>query len=436
MDNTEASSDSALDLLIIGAGIGGVIALHYARTAGLSALVLERQSVVGGLWAELPSWQDIQFGRIDWTLGDLPIAGEDQASIRDNIQAWVERFNLSDGIRLNTEVKRARREDGVWLVETATGTHRARHLLAATGAHNRPSVPGPQRDGVALQEFHSSALRDPGELSGRDVVVVGGGASAYDLLDLCFEHQARQVTWVYRNTRWMVPTSQPKSIAGSVRGLAKSQMEGATVEQISRALNEDLIHRYEKFGLQAIRPSEPLDLRRHQMVPGRWRMIANFAHIHRHQGEVASITGRRVTLSTGAVLNADVMLWGTGYEIDLGFFDNPALSGISRHDELAAQCGCGIRALAEPNLYFLAPALESTGTAPWVYALMARTLMAHIRGRASLEPVPLPHKINHFHNLAFLAERDPESFPPGQWQAHYLRLATAYPADQPLPVPD
>lgn len=74
-----------LDVLIIGGGIGGVIGLYYARRAGLTALVLEKEAAVGGLWRELPAWQDIQIAPLDWTLGDLPIAGADQASILCNI---------------------------------------------------------------------------------------------------------------------------------------------------------------------------------------------------------------------------------------------------------------------------------------------------------------------------------------------------------------
>lgn len=38
--------------------------------------------------------------------------GEDQASIRDNVQAWVDRFGLADGMRLDTEVTRAARLAG------------------------------------------------------------------------------------------------------------------------------------------------------------------------------------------------------------------------------------------------------------------------------------------------------------------------------------
>jgi cation diffusion facilitator CzcD-associated flavoprotein CzcO len=425
---------AVLDLIIIGAGIGGVIALYYARRAGLCARVLERQGVVGGLWAQLPAWQDIQCGRSDWTLGDLPIAGEDQASIRDNIESWVHRFGLADFIEFNSEVTQAIRESDLWLIETPRGTYRAKHVVAATGAHNRPLIPDAVRDSVELRELHSSALREPERLLGQDVLVVGGGASAYDLLELCFEHRARRIIWVYRQTRWMVPTRKPKS-SGGPRELALPQMQGATVEQLSSALHADMLARYQKHGLEDILPSEAFDLRRHQLIPGRRRMIENYGAIERHRGEIAAIAGRQVTLSTGQSFEVDDVLWGTGYEMDLGFFANPTLSRIRRLDELAAQCGCGIRAIQEPGLYFMAAGLDSTSTAPWVYCLMARTIMSHIAGTAVLELEPLAGKVNHFHYAAFLAERDPKSFPKGRWESHYLNLA-ATPASQALPIPD
>jgi cation diffusion facilitator CzcD-associated flavoprotein CzcO len=83
-----------LDLIIIGGGIGGVLCLYYARRAGLNAVLLEKQDVVGGLWARLPTWQDIQSPGKECTLGDVPIDGEDQKSVLKNIQAWVDRFEL------------------------------------------------------------------------------------------------------------------------------------------------------------------------------------------------------------------------------------------------------------------------------------------------------------------------------------------------------
>ncbi len=203
-----------LDLVIIGGGVGGVICLKYAKDAGLDAVLLERKDGVGGIWRDLPHWQDIQIRKEDWTLGDLPIAGEDQASIVDNIQAWVDRFDLSPTIRLNTEVTSARPIDGSWEIVAGKHTYRSPFVVAATGGHNRPVIPNVERDESKILERHSSALEDPTELSGRDVIVVGGGASAYDLLELCFEHDAKSVTWVYRSLKWMRPTRREKYFHG------------------------------------------------------------------------------------------------------------------------------------------------------------------------------------------------------------------------------
>ena len=145
-----------LDLAIIGAGISGVIHLHCARQAGLSAVVLERQAGIGGLWRELPAWQDIQICPVDWALGDLPLAGGTQPQVLANIQAWVDRFGLGDAIRLSTPVRRARHvvgqgdQGGHWVLETPQGEVRARHLVAATGGHNLPIVPDVPRQGLFI----------------------------------------------------------------------------------------------------------------------------------------------------------------------------------------------------------------------------------------------------------------------------------------------
>ena len=81
------NTDEGLDLVIVGGGIGGIICLKYAKDAGLNALLLERSDRIGGLWRDLPSWQDIQFRKEDWTLGNLPLGGEDQTNILGNIEA-------------------------------------------------------------------------------------------------------------------------------------------------------------------------------------------------------------------------------------------------------------------------------------------------------------------------------------------------------------
>ncbi len=431
-----APTNEEYDLLIVGGGIGGVIGLHYAKKAGLKVLLIEKQGVVGGLWAQLPAWQDIQLNQNDWTLGDLPISGTDQASIVRNIQAWVDKFGLAPLMQLNTPVTKAQATDSGWKVSTPDGVYFSRFLLAATGVHNQPFIPDIDRRNSAVQEIHSSALRTPSGLTDKDVLVVGGGASAYDLLDLCFEYKARKVVWVYRSLKWMVPTRKPKYLAGDLRGLSRQQMLGVSVHQMNVEINQDLLGRYEKFGLKELLPQGRFDFHRHQMIPGRCGMIANFASIERHQGEISRLSGRTIHLSSGARFNADVVLWGTGYDVDLRYFHSPILAQITRTEALAARCGSLLRSLDAPKLFFLAPSLlESTSTSPWAYAHACRTIMSHICGKAALDAEPVLQKLNYFELAKFLATRDPENYPPDTWFANYRDLAMNHPDAEPMPIP-
>lgn len=424
-----------LDLIIIGGGIGGVISLYYAKKAGLKVLLLEKQGVAGGLWAQLPAWQDIQINPLDWTLGDIPISGACQPSIADNIQAWIEKFDLSSLMRFDTPVIHAKETEGGWQVETPRQIYFSRYVVCATGGHNDAFVPSPERSHPSVIEFHSSALRNPVALAGKDVVVVGGGASAYDLLDLCFEHQAGRVVWVYRSLKWMVPTRKSKQLAGDLRGLARQQMSGMSVEQMNRDVNLDLRGRYEKFGLQEILPSDQFNFDRDQLIPGRRGMIENFSKIERFRGGVEQISDRTLQLSSGEKVDADVILWGTGYTLDLSFFHSPHLAAISRVDELVVRCGGLFRSLDASKLFFLAVALESTGSAPWAYAHACRSIVSHICGKAYLDSVLVPRKINHFDLAKFLAGQDKENYPPDTWFAAYGDMALSWPDDRSMPIP-
>lgn len=423
------------DVAIVGGGLAGVVALAYARRAGLDAVVLERQGRVGGLWRDLPAWQDIQISPADWQLGELPLQGATQPHILANIEAWVEHFGLADGIRLNTPVQSAREDAAGWELATPNGLVHARHLVAATGAHNTPVTPACPRTDSTVREFHSSALRDPSLLTGRSVLVVGGGASAFDLLELCFQQGARHVAWAFRGTRWFVPTRKPKHVAGSVRGFARLQASGMTAEQQSATIGADMRDRYEKFGITDIMPTQPFDVLRDQLIPGRPGMLEHYAEIERHHASVDSITGDTVALSNGQRVQTELLLWGTGYGIDLSYFASDKIASIRTLDGLATRCGCIFRSLDANNLYFPGVGLDGIGSSPWAYSLLCRTIMSHIQGTARLDEVAMGHKLNHFDIVNHLAPRDPASYPPDTWHAHYRDIALNTPDGQPYPIP-
>jgi hypothetical protein len=235
--------------------------------------------------------------------------------------------------------------------------------------------------------------------------------------------------------RWFSPTRKPKAIAGTVRPFAKLQADGVSVAQQSATIGAGLIGRYAKFGIQAIQPPRSLDVRHDQLIPGRARMLADFGAIERYPGTIVeSIAGAEVTLADGTRLAPDIVLWGTGYETDLSYFEDARIASIRNVGELGARCACQFRSLDAPDLYFPGVGLDGIGALSWSYALTARTIMSHIRGTARLDMEPHP-RLNHLEIACHVAERDPGSHGDGPARDFYRDLALRTPDDAPYPMP-
>ena len=182
-------------------------------------------------------------------------------------------------------------------------------------------------------------------------------------------------------------------------------------------------------------PAQDFDLRHDQLFPGRPGMLENFAAIERHRASVDGIAGSTATLSDGHSVEVDLLLWGTGYSVDLSYFASPQIHSIRTLAALAARCGCIFRSLDAANLYFPGVGLDGIGAAPWSYALLCRSIMSHILGTARLDNAPIGHTLNHFDIVEHLAQRDPASYPPQVWRAHYRDIALNTPDQRPYPIP-
>ena len=209
-----------------------------------------------------------------------------------------------------------------------------------------------------------------------------------------------------------------------------------TPAQQNAAIGSDLHARYEKFGILDILPGHPLDVLHDQLIPGRARMLEHFAALERHPGSVAAIDGNTVVLADGQKLDGiDMLLWGTGYGTDLSYIAVPPIAAVRSVNELGARCGCGFRSLDAANLYFPGVGLDGIGAAPWAYSLMARTIMSHIKGTARLDMEPVPHRLNHFDLVTYLAPRDPGSFVPREWEEQFRKIAMETRDEETYPMP-
>lgn len=199
---------------IIGAGFGGLAAAIELRRAGIDTFTIyERASEVGGVWqansypgaaCDVPS-VTYQFS-YDLN-GNWSRRFGTQAEIRDYLRDVAVRHGVREQIRFDTEVSELRWDEqrAVWSLTLVGGEHReAEIVICAPGQLSNPNTPQlPGQDEFAGAQFHSAQWDHDVDLSGRRVVVVGGGATAIQVVPAIAD-QTRHLTVLQRSPSWVV----------------------------------------------------------------------------------------------------------------------------------------------------------------------------------------------------------------------------------------
>lgn len=177
-----------VEVLVVGAGQAGVAMSEHLSALGIPHLVLERARIAErwrtGRWDSLvangPAWHD-RFPGLAFA-GD-PDAFPPKEAVADYFVAYAEK--IAAPIRCGVEVKSVRRSEGRpgFLATTSAGEIRARYVVAATGPFQRPVFPAIVPEGAGLAQIHSAEYRNPGQLPGGAVLVVGAGASGAQIAE-------------------------------------------------------------------------------------------------------------------------------------------------------------------------------------------------------------------------------------------------------------
>lgn len=161
------------DICIVGAGIAGLTAAIYARRAGLTAVLLEK-NIYGGQMVE--SAEIGNYPGVPSTTGpELSAAAYEQASA------------LGAEVVFDT-VTALGSENGVWKLTGQSGEYEAKAVIIANGAtHRRLGCKG--EDQFAQRGVSYCATCDGSFYRGKRVAVVGGGNTALEdalfLSNLC-----------------------------------------------------------------------------------------------------------------------------------------------------------------------------------------------------------------------------------------------------------
>ncbi|MFT3988877.1 flavin-containing monooxygenase [Aestuariivirga sp.] len=206
------------DVVIVGAGFAGMYMLHRVRQLGLSAVVIEKGSGVGGtwFWNRYPGARcDVESLSYSYSFSN-ELQQEWEWSHRYATQPEIlryanhvaDRFDLRRDILFNTAVKSAAfdEKNSDWEVKAeGGGLFRAHYLVMATGCLSVPKAP----DLPHLGEFkgrilHTADWPDEMDFTGLNVGVVGTGSSGIQSIPL-IARQAKHLTVFQRTPNYSIP---------------------------------------------------------------------------------------------------------------------------------------------------------------------------------------------------------------------------------------
>ncbi|KAH6648794.1 flavin-binding monooxygenase-like-domain-containing protein [Truncatella angustata] len=237
---------------VVGTGVLGLVAIKNLKEQGLQVTAFERNEHIGGLWhvsdnqdqvtatsmttantskhtvSGAPSLMvqhvmiqdDLTSDQSCFT--DFPYTDDvsmhpPAKSIHEYLESYAKHFGLLQHIRYSSQVTRVERDDESrkWIVYTVNAsqngnTDSSRHvfdrLVVATGilsARNVVKIPGVnQFDGEVL---HSQEFKDAYRFSGKNVLVVGIGATGADTTSFLKKAGAANIYISHRGQTYLLP---------------------------------------------------------------------------------------------------------------------------------------------------------------------------------------------------------------------------------------
>lgn len=350
-----------VDVAVIGAGQAGLSAAYHLRrrgfapamrdaAAGETFVALDANDAPGGAWQH--RWATLRMATVNGIheLPGFPVPPADpELSSRDALPPYFaeyeRRFALD--VQRPVRVRAVRRADsdadGRLLVESDRGTWAARHVINATGTWSRPFRPYyPGIERFRGRQLHVADYASADEFAGKRVVIVGAGISAVQLLEE-ISHVAETTWMTRREPEWVEEDFDLAARSAAIAGVEARVREG-------------------------LPPGSVIAVTGMHWTP--WARAAQERGVLVRHPMFASIEEHGVRMPDGAYIEADVILWATGFR--------PALDHLAPL-RLRTRAGgfrvADTRSLDEPRLFLIG------------YGPSQSTVGANRAGRAAVQQI-------------------------------------------------
>jgi cation diffusion facilitator CzcD-associated flavoprotein CzcO len=174
-----------LDSIVIGAGQAGLSASYHLQRRGIAHVVLDADRAPGGAWQH--RWDSLTMRDVHGVAALPAAAAQASESGRANlvVPAYFAAYEQKHALPVvhGARVERVEPAGELLRVRTGEGTRLTRTLVNATGTWTQPYWPSyPGRASFAGEQLHTHDYPGAEHFRARRTIVVGGGASAVQLL--------------------------------------------------------------------------------------------------------------------------------------------------------------------------------------------------------------------------------------------------------------
>ncbi|UOQ71532.1 flavin-containing monooxygenase [Hymenobacter cellulosilyticus] len=333
-----SSSFSPRQVAIIGGGPGGITAAKSLLEVGLTPVLFEQSSALGGQWnqgaAHSGQWPGMpanschikmSFSDYDYPSGTPMFPPTEQ--VLAYLRGYAEQFGVMAHVRFNTRVEQlSRSPEGHYVLRSVSSsgeqqTELFSHVIVASGRYNKPAYPTtPGLDQFGGRVLHSFDYRGREEFRGQRVLVVGNSISGLEI-----------ASDVARNEDTTVISSSRKP-----RYIARKIMHGVPTDQLA-------FSRFAGYANQALPPAEAAEGLKQIILgavgnpadygglrPADSLLEAGVSQCHDYldfvaAGRIQAVPGVRaytpgtVVLTDGRELPVDAIILATGYDLHLPF---------------------------------------------------------------------------------------------------------------------
>src|SRR6516162_3898271 len=217
--SARTSEPAKFDVIVVGAGVGGLYAIYRVRKLGLKVRAFEAGGGVGGTWYwnRYPGCRcDVESLEYSYSFSDelqqewhWPERYGTQPEILRYLNHVADRFDLRRDIEFDTRVKQAAFDSrtNTWTVKTDKGSAATTEVcIVATSNLTKPRAPStPNAASSTGNSYHTASCPHPGvNFTGLRVGVIGTGSSGVQSIPI-IARQAKHLYVFQRTANFSLP---------------------------------------------------------------------------------------------------------------------------------------------------------------------------------------------------------------------------------------